>query len=130
MTIPFWCLAIAFLLVYAVKIPVAIAMFKVGGGKYDNDHPRDQQAKLQGWGRRANAAHQNAFEGFAPFAAAVFVAHLGGGSPHTASLLAIAYVSARFVYNGLYIGNISTLRSAVWGIGFASTLGLFLLPVL
>jgi len=130
MTIPFWCLCVAFLLAYAVKIPVAVAMYKAGGGKYDNDHPRDQQAKVQGWGKRAIAAHQNAFEGFAPFAASVFVAHLGNGNAHTAGLLAMAYVGARIVYNGLYIGNISTARSAVWTLGFAATLGLFLLPVL
>ena len=52
----------------------------VQSGGYNNHNPRDQQADLEGWGKRALSAHLYGFEGFAPFAAAVFVAHLAGGS--------------------------------------------------
>lgn len=54
------CLFIAMLLPYLAKGPVAWAMVKAGG--YDNHHPRTQQAQLTGFGARALAGHQNAFE--------------------------------------------------------------------
>ena len=50
------CLFIAMLLPYLAKMPVAVAMAKLGG--YDNAHPRAQQAKLTGFGARALAGHQ------------------------------------------------------------------------
>ena len=127
-TVPFVCVVVAFVLIYLTKIPVGVAMAKMG--RYDNEHPRDQQAKLTGWGQRALGSHQNSFEAFAPFAAAVMVAHLGGGSAHASAVLAVVFVVARVVYLLLYLANQSTLRSAVWSVGFFATLGLFLLPVL
>ena len=60
MTTLLTCLLIAMLLPYLAKGPVAIAMAKLGG--YDNSHPREQQSKLTGYGARAVAGHQNAFE--------------------------------------------------------------------
>ena len=54
-------------MVYCTKLPVAVAMQRAGG--YDNRMPRVQQARLEGWGARSVAAHQNGFESFAPFAA-------------------------------------------------------------
>lgn len=127
MTTPFICVLVAFLMIYAMKAPVALAMAKMPGG-YDNKHPRDQQAALTGWGKRALSAHLNAFEGFPPFAASVFVAHLGGGNADRAAMLAITYVVSRVVYNVLYLANIDKLRSLVWGVGFAATIGLFASP--
>lgn len=130
MTIAFWCLPVAFLLVYASKIPVMVAQVKAGDGRYDNHHPRDQQAALTGWGKRAVSAHLNGFEGFAGFAAAVLVARAGGGNEHTAGLLAVVYVVSRVVYIALYLADVATLRSAVWAVGFFATLWLFVLPAL
>lgn len=126
MTFPFACVFAAFVLLYVSKAPVFAAM--KGLGKYDNENPRDQQARLDGWGKRALAAHQNGFEGFAPFAAAVLVAHLGGGDLKVASFLAATYVVVRIAYVFLYIAGIGTLRSLVWGVGLLATAGLFLLP--
>jgi uncharacterized MAPEG superfamily protein len=129
MTVPFACVGIAVLLIYFPRLFVWRAQSLAAGG-YDNKHPRDQQAKLEGWGRRANAAHLNAFESFAPFAASVFVAHLGGGSPQMATMLAVSHVVCRVVYSILYIANLDKLRSTVWTLAFLATLGLFGLPLL
>ncbi|MCG3173939.1 MAG: hypothetical protein GMKNLPBB_02151 [Myxococcota bacterium] len=127
MTTPFICVFLAFLLLYVTKVPVAVAMNQLGG--YDNHHPRDQQAKLQGWGRRALAAHLNAFENFPGFAAGVLIAHAGGGNPQAASLLSIAYVAARVLYTVFYIADIPWLRSTVWFVGVGASGGLMLLPL-
>ena len=63
MNIAVICIILAGALIYVSKIPVAIAMAKLDG-RYDNHHPRAQQARLTGFGARALAAHQNAIEAF------------------------------------------------------------------
>jgi len=128
MNVPFVCVFMAFALVYLSKLPVALAMARRPGG-YDNHAPRDQQAALEGWGRRAVAAHLNGFEAFPPFAAAVIIASLAGGDPIWAARLAVVFVTARLLYVPLYLADYPTLRSAVWTVGFAATVGLFLLPL-
>ncbi|MFO1464446.1 MAG: MAPEG family protein [bacterium] len=127
MNIPFLCVGLAFLLLYLSKIPVAIAMQRAGG--YDNRLPREQQARLTGWGKRALAAHQNSFEAFAPFAAAVLVAQLGGANPAWSARLALVFVAARMLYLFLYIADLPSLRSTVWLIGTLCSGGLFFLGI-
>ena len=124
----FWCIVAAWVVVYLTKLPVAAAMHRAGG--YDNHHPRAQQAALTGWGARALAAHQNGFETFAPFAAAVLVAHAVGAPDGLVTGLAVLFVVSRVAYVACYIADLSSLRSAVWGVGFLATLGLFALPLL
>ena len=128
MTIPFFCIFLAFLLNMVSKAPVAIAMARHDGG-YDNKNPRVQQAELVGWGRRAVAAHLNGFEACSGFAVAVLVAVLAGADPVWTARLAVAFVVARVFYIPLYICNLDRLRSAVWTVGFGATAGLFLLPL-
>ena len=128
MEISLWCIVAAWLVVYLTKLPVAAAMQRAGG--YDNRHPRAQQARLEGWGARSVAAHQNGFENFAPFAAAVLVAHLGGGSERVIDLLAISYVVARIGYVICYLADWASLRSVVWTVGFLVTFAIFLTPVI
>ena len=128
MEIHLWCVAAAWLLVYSSKVPVAVAMQQDGG--YDNRHPRRQQRELTGWGARSVAAHLNGFETFAPFAAAVLLAHVAGASTALVDTLAVVFVASRAVYVPCYIAGLSALRSLVWTVGFAATLGLFVAPLL
>lgn len=128
MNIPFLCVFVTFILNYVSKVPVALAMHQQVGG-YDNQHPRDQQAKLSGWGRRALGAHMNGFEVAPAFAAAVLIGHLANINPHWLSLLSLIFVASRLVYIGLYLGNVSTLRSAVWALGMACIAAIFVLAI-
>lgn len=128
MSFPLYAVAAAAFLTLLTKIPVFIAQMKEG--RYDNRHPRDQQARLSGWGRRALAAHQNAFEAFPMFAAGVLIATITGASPEWATALAATFLAARVVFTGLYIADISTARSLAWGVGFFSSIGLMLLKPL
>jgi uncharacterized MAPEG superfamily protein len=129
MTTPLLCIFVAYLLVFFPKIVVAVAQAKQPGG-YDNQHPRDQQARLEGWGKRAVAAHMNAFEALAPFAAAVLVALVGHADLGVVTPLAIAFLVIRVAYTLIYIGGMGMLRSAVWTLGFLATCALFLSPVI
>jgi len=120
MTILIWCLFIAALLPYLAKVPVAFAMNKLDG--YDNNHPREQQSKLTGFGARALAAHQNAFESLIIFAPAVLLAIATQHTGENIVLLAIVHIGARIAYNLLYLMNIDKLRSVVW---FVATISSF-----
>jgi uncharacterized MAPEG superfamily protein len=123
-TLPLACIPIVLLTVYAPRVAVAAAQFRQPGGM-DNKHPRDQQATLTGWARRANASHANGFEAFAPFAAAVLTAHAAQADAHWTTILAVTFVVARTLYPVLYVANVDKLRSTVWMVGFMSTLGIF-----
>jgi uncharacterized MAPEG superfamily protein len=116
MDIPFLCIFIAFLLNYVSKIPVGFAMAKLKGG-YNNYQPREQQAELTGWGKRALGAHLNSFEIFPAFASAVIIAHMVSVDEHKLMLLSITFIISRLVYILLYLANKGTLRSLVWFVG-------------
>ncbi|OBT12067.1 hypothetical protein A9264_02665 [Vibrio sp. UCD-FRSSP16_10] len=111
------CLISAALLPYIAKIPLAIAMHKTG--RYDNHHPREQQANLQGFGARALAAHHNAFESLIIFSISILLAITTNTINDTVQLLAITHIGFRIAYNVLYLLNISTLRSIAWAIAIA-----------
>ena len=115
MAILIWCLFIAALLPFIAKGPVAYAMNKLGG--YNNNHPREQQSQLTGFGARAVAAHQNAFESLIVFAPAVLLAIATQNTDENIILLAIVHVCARVAYNILYLLNFDKLRSLVWAVG-------------
>ncbi|UUO23195.1 MAPEG family protein [Colwellia sp. M166] len=121
------CLFIAALLPLIAKIPVAFAMHKLG--RYNNNHPRAQQAELTGFGARALAAHQNAFEALIIFAPAVLLAITTKNTGAVIEQLAIAHVVARIFYNLAYLMNISTIRSIIWAIGMFSALTIIFLCI-
>lgn len=129
MTIAFYCVFLAFLVNYLPKIPTAFAMYKLDN-RYDNEHPRDQQSRLTGFGKRALSAHLNSFEIFPAFAVSVIISHLSEADPNDIDTLAIVFVVSRLVYIGLYLANMHLLRSTVWSVGFASVIFLFLLPII
>ncbi|MFQ3209882.1 MAG: putative MAPEG superfamily protein [Colwellia sp.] len=112
MTILIFCLFLALLLPLLAKGPVAYAMAKLGG--YNNNHPRAQQSKLTGFGARALAAHQNAFESVILFAPAIVLALATGNIQQEIVVLAVIHVIARLLYNIFYLLDISLLRSIVW----------------
>ena len=127
MTYPFYCLAAAFLLIYLTKIPLGIAMIKEGDSGYDNRHPRDQQARLTGWGGRALAAHQNSFEITPIFAAAVITAHLFQADAYWSAVWATIFLASRVLYALFYIQDVNLARSALWTVGLVSCVALFVL---
>lgn len=112
MNIIILCAFIAALLPYLAKIPLALAMNKES--KYDNNYPRDQQARLTGFGARALAAHQNSFESLIIFGVAVAVVLTTNTTNETVQVLAITHVAARVVFCVMYYINQDKLRSISW----------------
>jgi uncharacterized MAPEG superfamily protein len=114
------CLFIATLLPYLSKIPVAFCMAKAGG--YNNNYPREQQASLQGFGARATAAHQNSFESLIVFSTAAITAIATNHVTTLVDNLAITYLVSRVIYHLLYLMNLASLRSLIWGVGLVCSL--------
>tara|TARA_R110002012_G_scaffold61373_2_gene160912 strand:+ start:12164 stop:12547 length:384 start_codon:yes stop_codon:yes gene_type:complete len=119
------CLFIAALLPLVAKVPMAFAMHKLG--RYNNNHPRAQQAELTGFGARALAAHQNAFEALIIFAPAVLLAIATKNTGTVIEQLAITHVIARVLYNIAYLMDIATIRSLIWAVGMVSALAMIFL---
>ncbi len=131
MTTPFVCVLIAFVLFWAARIPVLIALGRTKAG-FDNKHPHRQLAKLaqiEGFGARAVGAQRALGEAFAPFAAAVIIADLAGADTRRMAVLAIAFVVSEIIYVAAYLANADYLRSFVWLVGFMATIGLFVLAL-
>lgn len=128
MTIAVGCLILAAALIYIAKIPVAVAMAKLDG-RYDNHHPRAQQARLTGFGARALAAHQNAIEAFPLFAAGVLAALWAEAAQETINTLCIVFIVARAIYMVLYWLDLDKLRSTVWFVGLIASFWLMALAV-
>ncbi|GIZ13060.1 MAPEG family protein [Pseudomonas sp. NCCP-436] len=130
MSLPFWCVFISALLIYLAKAPLAKAMAEEGEGRYDNRHPRAQQARLTGFGARALAAHLNTIEAFPLFAAGVLMAHVTQTTGVLVDALALLFVICRVLYLLCYWFDLHWQRSLVWGVGLLCSLGLMLSPAL
>jgi uncharacterized MAPEG superfamily protein len=122
MPIAYWCVLIAALL------PIVWVSYSKMGVQSDNQYPREEYEDLPPAKRRAYAAHQNAYENFPFFAAAVIIALTMGAAASTVGTLAMLYVAVRIAHGVLYILNKSTLRSAAYGIGLLLNIAIFVLP--
>ncbi len=117
MTIAFWCVLAAGLL------PYLLAALSKAGNRYDNAMPR--LSNKTGWQLRADWAQQNAWEAFAPFAAAVLIAHWTQANQSAIDLLAVLFILLRIGHGAAYLGNRPTLRSALWLGGILCVIGLY-----
>jgi len=131
MTIALWCLLAAFILIYVPRVPAlkgAIAQEK----RYDILEPRAQQARLTGRGLRAQSAHQNMVEAFAPFAVGVLLNHIESVPTDAAlrDILALVFIATRLVYIPAYLNDWGYGRSAVWAVGVLAVIGLLTLPAM
>lgn len=116
------CLLMTMLMPMLAKAPVAVAMNRLDG--YDNRYPRDQQAKLEGFGARALAAHQNCFEALTYFTPAAVAVMALGAIDNTAIWLSVLFVVCRVFYVIMYWMDLDKLRSIFWIIGFGCSIAL------
>lgn len=128
MTLAEGCILVALLLPYVWTLTAK--SIRGGAGRYDNRSPREYLARVTGAAARANWAQMNAFEAFAPFAAAVLIAEKAGVPQDRVDLLALVFIAARVGHGVFYLADRATLRSVVWLIGFLCVIGLFVLAAL
>ena len=111
-TLAYWCILVAALL------PILCAGLAKAGNKdgFDNHNPRAWLQQQKGWRARANAAQANTFEALPFFMAAVVIAHQLQAGQGLLGLLAVAFIALRLLYIALYVADLATLRSVVWGL--------------
>lgn len=117
----YFCILIVALLPYVLAL-----VAKTSAPGYNNRNPRAWLAKQTGNYRvqRANAAHLNAFEAFAPFAAAVLMAQAAGVDHARIALLALIFVAMRIAHGVFYVIDVQLARSLSWLGGFACVVAL------
>lgn len=101
---------------------------KLGGFQIaDNKNPRDFLARTTGKAARAHAAQQNGHEIFAPYAAAVIIAHATGeASQAVMNFWAAVFILSRMAFIWAYVQNKAMLRSLIWTAGFLAIVALFI----
>jgi uncharacterized MAPEG superfamily protein len=110
--------AIAALLVYLPYMVTAYGRFQVG---YDPSAPRSQFDKLPDYAKRATWAHQNSWEVFILYVAAVMMLCVSGRSSETTDLTAVVFLVSRFLFSIFYILDLPYLRSPAWLVSIICT---------
>src|SRR4030095_7202512 len=85
-------------------------------GGFDNRDPRGWLARQTDWQARANAAQANTFEALPFFIGAVIIAHQLGAPQTMLDILALLFVTLRVIYVAMYVADLATVRSAIWGL--------------
>lgn len=112
---------------YLAKLPLVWAMQQAGG--YDNHYPRQQQARLDLFGQRCNAAHYNSFEALAFYSVAIIM--LIATSLYTPMVITLcwSFVLLRILYLLCYWFDWATPRSLVWVASMAVAISLMLMAI-
>jgi hypothetical protein len=124
MTFAYWCVFIAiFLPLFCATYAKRLAGFTAA----DNHNPRDLLARATGKAQRANAAQQNSYEIFPPFAAAIIIAHISGGTSQAViNFWAALFVLSRIAFIYCYISDRPTWRSSFFGVNLLCIVALFI----
>jgi uncharacterized MAPEG superfamily protein len=124
MNIAFFCIF------FASILPILFIGFAkfTGGFKLGNNHdPRKFLAKAEGKQYRAKCAHDNSWEAFGPFAAAVILATISSVSQPLIDNLALCFIGARVFYGISYILDLPSIRSLLYFIAITCVVALFYL---
>ena len=92
-------------------IPVVIGYVTSRGPLTDENYQVAPTTPLPPWVNRANRAHQNAVENFAPFAAVVLVAHALGISTSVTVACAAVFFFARLAHALVHISGTGLLKA-------------------
>ena len=117
MEYPFWTILVAVLLPYVWATVAMVFKIKMDG-KIDLKTPREQTKKLEGTGKRADAAQSNAWEALAVFTACFLTAVAAGVEAEQISLFAMLWVAFRLLHGIAYVSNLAYLRM----FGFAAAM--------
>lgn len=122
MTTELRCLLLTALLTGTLWIPVVIGYASARGPLRPVDYVKAPTTPLPDWVNRANRAHLNAVESFAPFAGVTLAGHaLGVSTPITAGA-AVVYLVARVAHAVVHISGVSTLmaRTVIFTVGWGA----------
>jgi uncharacterized MAPEG superfamily protein len=118
-------LAFTAILTASLWIPYIACQVMTNGNLTPQNYTDPTPRPVPLWGVRANRAHLNAVEAFAPFAALVIALHLTGKANAMTGFLAISFFWMRVGHALVYIFGVPYLRTLIYTLGYVAVLGLF-----
>jgi len=119
-------LAFTAILTASLWIPYIACQVMTNGALTPQNYADPKPRPVPHWGRRADRAHLNAVESFAPFAALVIVAHLAGKANATTAFWTEAFFWLRLAHAIVYLLGIPYLRTLIFTLGYVAVIGIFL----
>jgi uncharacterized MAPEG superfamily protein len=111
MTTEMFYLLLTAILTGVLWVPVVVGYVKTRGPLTDEMYATPPATPLPAWVQRANRAHLNAVENFAPFAAVVLAAQLLSVSTTTTVACAAIYFFARLSHAIVHLSGIGTFKA-------------------
>ena len=111
MTTELFYLLCTSLLTGALWVPVVIGYVRSRGVLTPESYRVAPTSTLPDWVNRANRAHVNAVENFAPFAAVVLVGHLIGVHGAITELCAATYFYARLLHAAVHVSGFGHFKA-------------------
>ena len=108
-------------------IPITLAVIGVvlrlkQFGKFDNHHPRQQQAEMTGLAARIYGAQQNAWEALVFYSVACMLAFFSSIDLYSLGYAAVLFLCCRLLHPIFYALNQPTYRSLVFLVGWLANL--------
>ena len=121
MNYPIWTILVAVLLPYMWATIGMLFKIKMDG-RVDIKSPRDQAARLEGVGKRANAAQSNSWEALGVYTACFLTAVVCRVEPENIILPAMAWVAFRLIHGLAYLADVGLLRMLSFTGGMACSI--------
>ena len=118
-------LAYTALLTAALWIPYIVSQVVTNGFLIGENYVDPTPRPVPLWGQRANRAHLNAVESFAPFAVLVLIVHVAGKENGMTAFLTMAFFWLRLLHAIVYLAGVPFVRTLVFTLGSVATFGLF-----
>ncbi len=113
------------LLTAALWIPYIVCQVQTNGLLSGENYVDPKPRPVPLCGQRANRAHLNAVEAFAPFAALVLVAHVAGKENAMTAFWAASFFWLRLAHAVVFWLAIPFVRTLLFTLGFVTVCGLF-----
>jgi uncharacterized MAPEG superfamily protein len=126
MTTDLQYLAYTALLTASLWIPYIVCQSMTNGVLAPQNYADPTPRPVPLWGQRANRAHINAVEAFAPFAALISIAQVAGKADATTAFCAIAFFWLRLAHAVVYWLGLPYIRTVVFTLGWIVVVVLFL----
>lgn len=118
-------LAYTAMLTAALWIPYIVCQVMTNGFLEPPNYVDPAQRPVPLWGKRADRAHLNAVESFAPFAALVIIAQVAGKADAMTAFWAMSFFWLRLAHAVVYWLAVPYVRTLVFVLGFVCVVGLF-----
>jgi uncharacterized MAPEG superfamily protein len=118
-------MAFTALLTASLWIPYIVSQVMTNGPLQPMNYVDPAQRPVPLWGQRANRAHINAVETFAPFAALVIAVQLAGKNDAMTAFWAVSYFWIRLAHAVIFMLAVPYVRTILFVLGYVCVVGLF-----